>query len=237
MNRGVDIEAIYISPCPDAVALSQALVDAASDKNYSSLNSVDDLLMDSLCEWIISGERCIAYTELQRASGAATECRIVYDTTFNECALTDQISRALPQAHVMQFNLQEQVDFTFRILQNESVLFEYSNAPGAFNWGRCIGKGEAVQLGQVDLAVLAEACGGKPDAARLAACFDVFKTRCIGENVAKGKYANGVYDSVQDLAAALGVPKLYRFFQGWLRSDLDWDEDNVENVLVFRKND
>lgn len=237
MNRGVDIDAIYISPSPDAASLSLALIETASDRNYSKLNSVDDLLMDTLYEWIIPGERCIAYTEPMRAAGSVADCRIVYDTVFSDVALADQLARALRQARVMQFNLQEQLDFTFRIVQNESVLFEYSNAPGTFNWGRCIGKGEPAQLGQFDSAVLLEAAGYKADAGRLAACFEIFKARRLGEHVAKGKYKGGVFDAVQDLAATLGVPKLYRFFQGWLRSDLDWDEDNIENVLSFRKID
>jgi hypothetical protein len=230
MNRGVDLDAIAISPVPDLAELASANNASAEERGFKKLASINDVLLDTLMEWHIDGERCIALSEPRGA------WRIVYDTQFSHSALADTIAREIPDALVLQFNLQEQVDFTLRALRGERTLYEYSNAPSFFNWGRCLANSEPSQLARPECAALA-ATIGKPECA--AALQDVFQTitnKIPGEAAGtRGRKRGGVYDAAQAIAAHAGLPRLYRFFEGWMKSDLDWVEDNIETVLAFRR--
>ena len=245
--RAVDLDAIAIAPAPEIVALSGAIADAAVERGFKRLESIDAILLDTLMEWHVDGERCIAISgaglsartnpadSVRAGTEARTTYRIVYDTHFSHAALADAIARALPEQLVMQFNLQEQVDFTLRILRGERTLYEYSNAPSFFNWGRCIGHAEPAQLARPETAALAAAIGHPEKEAALQDLFQTISAKVPGESAGtRGRKKGGVYDAVQALAGHAGLPRLYRFFEGWMKSSLDWDEDDVETVLAFR---
>ena len=230
MSRGVDVDVVCLSPAPDADSRREAVDGVLSADNLKRLKSIDDLLLDELMEWILPGQRCIAITEVRN------DWQFFYDSTFNTAMLADGLSRALPGSTVIQFNLQEETDLTLRVLRNDSVLFEYSNAPSFFNWGRCIGKSEAATLARIDLPAFIEAVGRPLDSKVLADCFEVFAARTLGEvSGPKKRHKDGVYDAMQLLAQQMRMPRLYRFFEGWMKSDLDWDEDDVEEVLAYRQ--
>jgi hypothetical protein len=161
--------------------------------------------------------------------------RIVYDTTFSHAALADALTRALPETLIVQFNVQEQVDFTLRVLRGSRTLYEYSNAPSFFSWGRCLAKSEAPQLARPETQALAAALNVPGKAAALEDCFTTISAKIAGEKSGtRGRHRGGVYDAVQTVASLAAMPRLYRFFEGWMKSDLDWDEDNVEIVNAYR---
>lgn len=228
--RGVDLDCIAISPAPEIEALSAVIRGAASEQDFSALGSIDEVLLDILMEWHVEGERCIAITNPKG------KFRIIYDTQFSQGALAAAIAREMPEHLVIQFNLQEQVDCTLRILRGERTLYEYSNAPQFFNWGRCIGKEEPAQLARPELPLLAESIGNRECVTALQELFQTIAAKIPGEAAGtRGRKRGGVYDAVQALAGLAGLPRLYRFFEGWMKSNLDWDEDDVETVLAFRK--
>jgi hypothetical protein len=230
MSRGVDVDVICLSPAPDAAALREAIDGVLAADHLKRLKSIDDLLLDELMEWILPGQRCVAITEVRN------DWQYLYDSTFNVAMLADGLSRALPESTLIQFNLQEETDLTLRVLKKDAVLFEYSNAPSFFNWGRCIGKSEATTLARIDLSSFIEACGRPMDKAVLADCFQVFAAKTLGEvSGPKKRHKDGVYDAMQTLAQQMNMPRLYRFFEGWMKSDLDWDEDDVIDVLAYRQ--
>ena len=230
MSRGVDLDVIGLFPIPPLDALRAALDGVAQDAGLRALASIDEIKLDLLAEWLMPGERCIALTEEQNG------WQLVYDTDFSHAALADGLSRALPETLLVQINLQEEVGLTLRVLKKDTALHEYSNAPAHFNWGRCLGKAEALRLERPDPAGLAEAVGGGVRAAALAGHLEIIRAKTRGEPAGtRGRFAGGVRDSVQALAVELGMPRLYRFFEGWMKSDLDWDEDNVLDVRPYRK--
>jgi hypothetical protein len=230
-NRGVDLDAIAITPLLPLEALIAAADSTLDEQKFEKLASIDAILMDELMEWLLPGERCVALTEPQG------DYRIVYDTTFSHGALADGLAKVLPEALIVQFNVQEQVDFTLRILRGERTLYEYSNAPSFFKWGRCLAKNEVPQLARPETAALAAALNCPQKAALLEDCFTTISAKIPGEKSGtRGRHRGGVYDAVQAIAAHAGMPRLYRFFEGWMKSDLDWDEDNVEIVKAYRRN-
>jgi len=230
MSRGVDLDAIAISPAPELERLTGAISEAAGDSGFAPLESIDAVLLDMLLEWHIDGERCIAVTNPKGA------WRIIYDTHFSHGALADALARALPDALVMQFNLQEQVDLTLRLLRGERTLYEYSNAAEFFKWGRCLGKAEPMQLARPETAALAAAISHPEAESALQDLFQTISAKIPGEAAGtRGRKKGGVYDAVQALGTHAGLPRLYRFFEGWMKSSLDWDEDDVATVLAFRR--
>ena len=230
MSRGVDLDAIGISPAPDLAELETLIAAGATERGFTRLASIDDVLLDMLMEWHIEGERCVAIGE------PVNNWRVVYDTQFSHGALADAIARGLPESVVFQVNLQEQVDLTLRILRGERTIYEYSNAPGFFNWGRCLGQNEPTQLSRTECAILAEALGHSEKVAEVEELFKLIVAKKPGEDIGtRGRKKGGVYDAVQGVATIAGLPRLYRFFEGWMKSNLDWDEDKVANVLAFRK--
>lgn len=232
MSRGVDVDVICFSPAPAAQALRESLDGSMSASGLSRLNSIDDLLLDELMEWILPGQRCVAITEDRGG------WQFLYDTEFNKAALADALSIALPDCAIVQFNLQEETDLTLRVLRGGAAVFEYSNAPSFFNWGRCIGMNEAVNLARTDVPALVEALDRPLDKTLLGASFQTISAKTLGDATGpRKKHKNGVYDAMQDIAREMGMPRLYRFFEGWMKSDLDWDEDAVEEVLAYRESD
>ncbi len=230
MSRGVDLDAIGISPAPDLAELETLIAAGATERGFTRLASIDDVLLDMLMEWHIEGERCVAIGE------PVNNWRVVYDTQFSHGALADAIARGLPGSLVFQVNLQEQVDLTLRILRGERTIYEYSNGPGFFNWGRCLGQNEPAQLSRTECAILAEALGHPEKLAEVEDLFKLIVAKKPGEDIGtRGRKKGGVYDAVQGVATIAGLPRLYRFFEGWMKSNLDWDEDKVANVLAFRR--
>jgi hypothetical protein len=231
MSRGVDLDVIALSPAPDETALRLAIDGALKDAGCAKLGSIEEIRLDLLNEWLMPGERCVAITEVRNG------WQFLYDTDFSVSSLSDAVARALPETLLLHFNLQEETDFTLRILRGNRVIQEYSNEPASFNWGRCLGKSEALNLARHDAALIAETAG-KPDlAAAIDAHFAVIRSKQKGERVGSGprsRYKGGAQDAVQSLAKDLGMPRLYRFFEGWMKSDLDWDEDEVQTVLAYR---
>ena len=234
MSRGVDLDAIAISPVPELAELEALITSGAADRGYTRLASIDEVLLDMLMEWHIEGERCVSIGEPISNGG---NWRVLYDTQFSHGALADALARGLPNSLVFQVNLQEQVDLTLRVLRGERTVYEYSNAPGFFNWGRCLGQNEPAQLARTECAALAEALGLPGKTAEIEELFKLIVAKKPGEDIGtRGRKKGGVYDAVQGLATLAGIPRLYRFFEGWMKSNLDWDEDKVANVLAFRKN-
>jgi len=234
MSRGVDVDAICVSPPLEAEELGAAATEILSAAGFAPLASIDEVHLDTMLEWCVPGERCIAATEaFDAANGDAWQ--VLYDTQFSHAAFADALTKAFPERWIVQFNLQEEVDLTLRVLQRDSTLYEFSNAPGFFNWGRCIAQKEIPGLARVDVPGLVEVLGRKLDAARVTQCFDIIGAKTLGERTRpKGKHTGGVYDAMQSLAGEMSLPRLYRFFEGWMKSDLDWDEDNVAKVWAFR---
>jgi hypothetical protein len=101
----------------------------------------------------------------------------------------------------------------------------------------CLAKNEIPQLARPETAALAAALNCPQKAALLEDCFTTISAKIPGEKAGtRGRHRGGVYDAVQAIAAHAGMPRLYRFFEGWMKSDLDWDEDNVEIVKAYRRN-
>lgn len=231
--RGVDVDAICVSPALQPEELGAAADEILSSAGYTRLASIDEIKLDTMLEWCVPGERCIAATEPFETSSASWQ--VIYDTQFSHGALADALSKAFPDRLIAQFNLQEEVDLTLRILQRDSTLYEFSNGPTFFNWGRCIAQKEIPGLARVDIAALVEALGRPVDASAAAKHFLTISAKTLGERTRpKGKHTGGVYDAMQALAGEMGLPRLYRFFEGWMKSDLDWDEDNVAQVWAYR---
>lgn len=247
MSRGVDVDAICISPPLEPEELGAAAGDILSVAGYAPLASIAEVQLDTMLEWCVPGERCVAVTHAADVSPASNTqsdgtpaarnaWQVVYDTQFSHAALADALSKAFPERLIVQFNLQEEVDLTLRVLQRDSTLYEFSNAPAFFNWGRCIAQKETPALARVDIPALVEALGRPLDAADAGKCFQTIGAKTLGERTRpKGKHSGGVYDALQSLAGGMGMPRLYRFFEGWMKSDLDWDEDNVARVFAYRK--
>jgi hypothetical protein len=235
MSRGVDVDAICVSPPLEPDELGPAAGEILSAAGFAPLASIDEVLLDTMLEWCKPGERCIAATEpFESKTGAPWQ--ILYDTQFSHAAFAEALSKAFPDRLIVQFNLQEEVDLTLRVLQRDAALYEFSNAPGFFNWGRCIAQKEIPGLARVDIAAFIESLGRPVNAAASAHCFQTITAKTLGERTRpKGKHTGGAYDAMQALAAEMGLPRLYRFFEGWMKSDLDWDEDNVAQVWAFRK--
>jgi hypothetical protein len=179
---------------------------------------------------LMPGERCLAI------SRPRDRWQLVYDTNFSIAAAADLLSRELPSSTIAQFNLQEQVDLTIRVLKNGSALFEYSNEPGFFNWGRCVGKSEMPLLSRPDASALVLALGISDPSLSLAPHMETIRQKTRGEPTGRmGTFRGGVQDAVQSIAAIAGMPRLYRFFEGWMKSDLDWEEDGVLEVRAYRQ--
>jgi hypothetical protein len=229
--RGVDLDVIALSPPPAPDALQKTIDSAIIEAGFTRLNGIDEIHLDIMAEWLVPGERCVAVSQPRGA------WQLVYDTQFNIAAVADALSRELPGITVVQFNLQERVDLTMRVLKNGSAVYEYSNAPSFFNWGRCVGKSEAPLLARPDAAALATALDILHKASALEPMLAIVKDKKLGERSgAMGAYCGGVMDAVQAIASEAGMPKLYRFFEGWMKSDLDWEEDGVREVRAFRQN-
>jgi hypothetical protein len=83
---------------------------------------------------------------------------------------------------------------------------------------------------------LAQALGRAEKAAALQDLFQTIAAKIPGEAAGtRGRKKGGVYDAVQGIGTIAGLPRLFRFFEGWMKSNLDWDEDKVANVLAFRR--
>ena len=230
MNRGVMLDCVCLFPPPPAAELSAALDESVCAAGYTRLKSIDDVLLDEMLEWLLPGERCVAICAPQ------ARAQMLYDTNFNQAALTDALARAMPETVLAHFNLQEGTDFTLRVVRAETVLQEYSNAPSFFNWGRCLGKAESVEMQRPDLKALSQAFGTGLNVENLDSLFKTIAARAPRENTDRNDDVKDtrIYDAVQGLARELGLPRLYRFFEGWAKSDLDWEEDNVQNVCAYR---
>lgn len=228
-NRGVDVDVLCAIPAPPLEELSRIFDALLKPAGFARLKSVDELQLDALMEWHTPDERCIAVAQ------PAGDALLIYDSHFSHSALADALSRELPGTLLVQVNVQEASDVTLRLLRSDAVLLEYSNAPGFFNWGRCIGKNEPVQLARLDAEQLLRAAERGGDAAVIAKCLQMIASKNKGERRSNGRYSGGVLDAVQEVAAQLKLPRLYRFFEGWMKSNLDWDEDAVRDVFAYRK--
>lgn len=227
--RGVDLDAIALTPAPALDEIVAAVDGVLKDQKFKKLPSVDAILMDELMEWLIPGERCVA---IAKPHG---NYRVLYDTRFSQAAFADALAQALPETLIAQFNVQEQTDFSLRILRGPHVLYEYSNAPSFFNWGRCLGKSEAVQLTRPETAALATVLDCAQYAPEIERCFTTVSAKIVGEkSETRGRHRGGVFDAVQTIAGHAGMPRLFRFFEGWMKSGLDWDEDRIEIVNAYR---
>ena len=196
MSRGVDVDAICVTPPVPVEAIRDAARDALATADFRALESIDGILLEPMMEWCLPSERCVAVTDA--FPSAAGEWQIVYDTAFNGAFLADALSRAFPDRRIVQFNLQEETDFTLRVLQRDSALYEYSSAHSFFNWGRCVGKTESARLERIDIPALIEALSQPADAAEMKSCFDIIAAKTLGvRKSSKGKHAGGVYDAMQ----------------------------------------
>ena len=230
--RGVEIDCLCLYPAQPREKLRGVLEECAAPAGFRALKAIDEILLNSMMEWLLPGERCMA------ASNAVADWQLIYDTDFSHAALANALSNALPECLIVQFNLQEQYDFTLRVLRDDNALYEYSNSPSFFNWGRCLGQAEATRIQRPDAPALAQAVG-QPAATETLADFFSMLEKAVQKRPAastkKTKRNRTVYDAVQSLARNLGMPKPYRFFEGWMRSDLDWAEDNIVDVLALRQ--
>ena len=230
MSRGVDLDVTAIKPAQDAHALLPLVDRALAQAGYDKLSSIDEIKLDLLAEWLHEGERCVALTQTRG------EWQYLYDTAFSSAELADPLSAAIPGSLVLQFNLQEGTDFTFRALKAGTPLAEFSRSPQHFEWrpGHDMKK-----VGPWSLAsplALSELL--RVPVARLQALIAAFSSGEKGERVGQGprvRHVGGVQDAVQDFAEALDMPHVYRFFEGWMKSDLDWVEDEVVTVHAYRR--
>ncbi|HYG74274.1 MAG TPA: hypothetical protein VEK08_04640 [Planctomycetota bacterium] len=228
------MDAICLSPGVDVDALRESVSELLSVDGYQPLASIGEVLLEPMMEWCLPSERCVTVTEIFASDGG--NWQIVYDTQFSTAQLADALSREFPDQRIIQFNLQEEVDLTLRVLHGDGAIFEYSNAPSYFNWGRCLGRSEAERLARIDIPAFIEALGRMANAEMIKGNFATVAAKTLGTRKGpKGKHSGGVYDAMQAIASEAGLPRLYRFFEGWMKSDLDWDEDNVAAVFAFRK--
>jgi hypothetical protein len=230
-QRGVDIDAIAIFPSPERAALEAAIRAGMNAHGFDSLASIDDVKLDALLEWCEPSERCVAIT-LPRTSDAgsnAREWRLLYDTEFSSAQLAQVLSAAFPKSLIVYFNIQESTDATLALYRANAPLFVLSANAAAV---------ESLNAGgtKSDALTLSQSLPGDLLESELAPFLESIIARIAGEKIKPhGPRSGGVYDAMQSIARRAGMPKLYRFFEGWLRSDLDWDEDDVETVLAFRK--
>ncbi|HYF51769.1 MAG TPA: hypothetical protein VEJ63_20300 [Planctomycetota bacterium] len=228
MSRGVDLDVTAIRPAHDPEALL-SLVDCALDAiGFEKLPSIEALRLDFLTEWLKEGDRCVALTQTRNG------WQYLYDTTFSTAELANAVSAGLRDTLVLQFNLQEETDFTFRVVKGGTALMEFSRGAEHFGWTGAAGKASSWDATRAE--TIAGVLGASAKA--LAAPLEKIKAGQKGERVGKGprvRYVGGVQDGVQEFAAALGMPHLYRFFEGWMKSDLDWEEDEVNTVRAYRR--
>lgn len=228
-QKGVDIDAIAIYPSPSRETLEQALRSALTAAGYTPLTSIDDVKLDALLEWCEPSERCVAITLPRSSTEDAQPWRLIYDTEFCSAHLACALSAAFPESLVAFFNLQEERDATLSLYKAREPQFVFSVNTGALD-------GLIADGTQNDATALKALLPGALNEAEIAKHLETLAARTEGLRLKPhGPRTGGVYDALQSIAKLAGAPKLYRFFEGWLRSDLDWDEDDVETVLAFRK--
>jgi len=230
MSRGVDLDVIAIKPAQEATVLLPLVDKALAQAGYDKLSSIDEIKLDLLNEWLHDGERCVALTQTRGG------WQYLYDTTFSTAELAGPLSRQLPASLVLQMNLQEQTDFTLRVLQGGEALAEVSRGADFFARPQEHDRTSVRAWDSAQAPALAALL--KVDAPELAASVALIAKGEKGERTGKGPrvhYAGGVQDAVQEFAAALGMPHVYRFFEGWMKSDLDWAEDEVVTVHAYRR--
>jgi hypothetical protein len=234
ISRGTDIDAIALYPPPEPAALKAALEGALRAQHFDPLLSIDALRMDALLEWCEPGERCVAVTLPRSSDDAKTATprawQLLYDTEFNSAQLALALSAALPGSTALYFNLQEGADGTVAAFRDGKTQALFCADMKLVN---------ALPPSSAPRASAAEFAKALPVACELTAlekALALLAERQPGERVKKmGPRVGGSGDALQALAHALGCPHLYRFFEGWMKSDLDWDEDDVETVLAFRR--
>jgi hypothetical protein len=234
-QRGVDLDAIVIHPplAPEAI---RPVVDAVmARENLRPLESIDAIQLDSLLEWCEPTERCVAVAHPASADENGPQWQLVYDTRFCSLALTQALAAAFPQATIFYFNLQEDRDGTLAIFRNGTRMAFCADA-------RMIEGFSPYAFGALDAVAYKAALpvpflGGNLRSDMILGSLETVVARTPSEPhpVSSGKKGRlgGVYNALQVLARAANMPRLYRFFEGWMRSDLDWDEDNIEAVWAY----
>jgi hypothetical protein len=228
VQKGVDLDVIALHPSPGREAMEAAVRSAMSALEYAPLASINDVRLDALLEWCEPGERCVAITLPRSTIEGGQPWRLLYDTEFCSANLARALSAAFPEGIVAYFNLQEERDATLAVYRASEARFVFSINADALD-GLLAG-GE-----KNDAATLLGLLPGGISEAELSRHLEALAARVEGQRIKPhGPRTGGVYDAIQSIAKLAGSPKLYRFFEGWLRSDLDWDEDDVETVLAFR---
>jgi len=248
-DLGVDLDAITLHP-PLPLEKIQAVVAVQLARDgYRPLEHIDALQLDSLLEWCEPSERCVAvsapltsdpegktFESDPNGTAVTTEgvnvpdprlWQLVYDTRFSSLNLANALHAAFPETTVLYFNLQEARDATVAVFRDD-VRAGFAAEPSR------VEAFESLELAPIDTQLLKEFLPGDAPTVALRECMNVLKERIAGERVKKMQpRSGGAYDALQRLAKLAGTPHLYRFFEGWMKSDLDWDEDKIEAVWAF----
>jgi hypothetical protein len=252
-DLGVDLDVLALHP-PQPIDKIEAAVAALTAKDgFRRLATIDALKLDSLLEWCEPSERCIAVsaplssdppgrmfvsdpngTEVTKEGVDVPDPRLwqlVYDTQFSSLKLAAALHAAFPEATILYFNLQEARDGTLAIFRDD-IRAGFSAEPSR------VEDFEALDLGPIDTQLLKEFLPGDAPTVALRETIALLKARIAGERVKKMQpRTGGAYDALQALAKLAGTPHLYRFFEGWMKSDLDWDEDKIAAVWAFTTRD
>lgn len=250
-DLGVDLDVLALHPQQPLEKIEAAVAAHITADGFRHLENIDAMKLDSLLEWCEESERCIAVsaplssdppgrmfvsdpngTEVTKEGVDVPDPRLwqlVYDTQFSSLKLAAALHAAFPEATLLYFNLQEARDATLAIFRDD-IRAGFSAEPSR------VEDFDALELGPVDTQLLKEFLPGDAPTVALRETLALLKARIPGERTSKMQpRSGGAYDALQALAKLAGAPHLYRFFEGWMKSDLDWEEDKVAAVWAFTK--